>query len=153
HHGRFSARDRAQMDKQVSAFVGKGCPAGARFVVGTQTLEQSLDIDADLLVTDLCPMDVLLQRIGRLQRHARADRPVGFEMAQCLLLVPPGTSLLEYLDAKGRMSRTLKTVGTGSTYENVLILELTWQYFRRTQRISIPSDNRRLIEYAMHPDQ
>ena len=54
-------------------------------LVGTQTLEQSLDIDADLLVTDLAPVDVLLQRIGRLHRHDR-KRPPGFEAAQAIVL-------------------------------------------------------------------
>ena len=39
--------------------LGRGRPAGGLVVVGTQTLEQSLDIDADLLITDLCPADVL----------------------------------------------------------------------------------------------
>ena len=65
HHGRFAACDREMLDKRIEEMLGKGRQSGGRVVVGTQTLEQSLDIDADLLITDLCPVDVLLQRIGR----------------------------------------------------------------------------------------
>ena len=58
HHGRFGAADRRLLDDMVEALIGKSRQAGGRIVVGTQTLEQSLDIDADLLITDLCPVDV-----------------------------------------------------------------------------------------------
>ena len=50
-------------------------------------MEQSLDIDLDFLVTELCPMDLLLQRIGRLHRRAdRTDRPLPLQTAQCAVL-------------------------------------------------------------------
>lgn len=54
----------ARHDIGVAAQLGQNCPPGGRIVVGDQTLEQSLDIDAALLISDLCPVDVLLQRIG-----------------------------------------------------------------------------------------
>ena len=83
HHGRFAVEDRELLDKAVEATLdpkrARGSSSGC-IVLGTQTLEQSLDIDADLLITDLCPMDVLLQRIGRLHRHD-LPRPTGFEVA------------------------------------------------------------------------
>ncbi|MGH7041897.1 MAG: hypothetical protein ACREFY_07180 [Acetobacteraceae bacterium] len=56
--------------------------------VATQTAEQSLDIDADVMITDLCAADVLLQRIGRLHRHARRRRPHGFDAARAIVLAP-----------------------------------------------------------------
>tara|TARA_B110001469_G_C9648333_1_gene329273 strand:+ start:516 stop:3104 length:2589 start_codon:yes stop_codon:yes gene_type:complete len=63
---------------------GKQRPKGA-ILVGTQVLEQSVDIDADLLITDSAPSDLILQRIGRLQRHNRV-RPTGYEKPRCLIL-------------------------------------------------------------------
>jgi CRISPR-associated endonuclease/helicase Cas3 len=85
HHGRFAREDRRLLDTSVEASFGKDASRdGGLILVGTQTLEQSLDIDADLMLTDLAPIDVLLQRVGRLHRHRR-ERPFGFE--ECQLLV------------------------------------------------------------------
>lgn len=95
HHSRFSRQDRPVMDRIIGAQLGKNRPAGPCVVVGTQTLEQSLDIDADVLITDLCPMDVLLQRIGRLHRHIRpaSERPKAFRAAQVWVLTSAGHDL------------------------------------------------------------
>lgn len=73
-HSRFSAADRADLTQAVLDSLGPGTTAGRPrrlIVVATQLAEQSFDIDADLVVTDLAPMDLLLQRAGRLHRHAR----------------------------------------------------------------------------------
>ena len=93
HHGRFAREDRLVLDKAVEEQIGKDRPPGGRIIVGTQTLEQSLDIDADLLITDLCPMDVLLQRIGRLHRHRRDNRPADYTTPLCIVLMPKGDDL------------------------------------------------------------
>ncbi len=69
HHGRFAREDRRLLDRAVE-HVRPVAGVGRHHRLGTQTLEQSLDIDADVLFTDLCPADVLLQRLGRLHRHA-----------------------------------------------------------------------------------
>ncbi len=81
HHSRFAAEDRSALDTGVEEALGRGADGSGVILIGTQILEQSLDIDADLLITDLCPMDVLLQRIGRLHRHPDRVWPAGFEAA------------------------------------------------------------------------
>ena len=93
HHSRFASDDRSLLDSQVEERLGRNRASGGLIVVGTQTLEQSLDIDADLLITDLCPVDVLLQRIGRLHRHRRDDRAAGYETPRCIVLTPDAEDL------------------------------------------------------------
>lgn len=151
HHGRFAPADRALLDTMVSKLLGKGSPAGPLLLIGTQTLEQSLDIDADLLVTDLAPADVLLQRVGRLHRHER-QRPKGFENPRCLLLVPD-RPLLELLDARGNLTGDYKRIGYGSVYPDLRILALTIAALEQRPRIAIPEHNRWLVEQATHPDR
>jgi CRISPR-associated endonuclease/helicase Cas3 len=102
HHGRFAPADRRLLDAAVEAALGKASSAGARVVIGTQTLEQSLDLDADLLITDLCPVDVLLQRTGRLHRHPRL-RPARFAEPRTVVLTPTVRDLLPLLTSgRGR---------------------------------------------------
>lgn len=88
-HAQFLMPDRADKESELLRRVGKQSTPDLRtrlIVVGTQVLEQSLDIDFDFLVTELCPMDLLLQRIGRLHRHRRNDRPQLLQQAVCAIL-------------------------------------------------------------------
>ncbi|WP_099208397.1 CRISPR-associated helicase/endonuclease Cas3 [Urinicoccus timonensis] len=75
-HSSFIATDRYAKEKNLLDTIGKeGDRPKFKVVIGTQVIEQSLDIDFDLLVSDLAPMDLILQRMGRLHRHLRQDRP------------------------------------------------------------------------------
>jgi CRISPR-associated endonuclease/helicase Cas3 len=101
HHSRFADVDRRYLDQKVLQVIGVGGIHSGIVIVGTQTLEQSLDIDADLLVSDTVPADVFLQRLGRLHRHRAGTTKVAviLEPGDCncashrtvVLLVPPAT--------------------------------------------------------------
>lgn len=89
-HSRFTQGDRDKNETRWTNLLGRDGSARPRrgaILIGTQVLEQSLDIDADLLVTDLAPTDLILQRIGRLHRHTR-QRPPGVDSPRCILLRP-----------------------------------------------------------------
>ena len=77
-HSRFTAGDRREIEDSVITSFGKLSEPQSRVgkvLVATQVIEQSLDIDFDFMVTDLCPVDLLIQRAGRLHRHDhRGDR-------------------------------------------------------------------------------
>ena len=87
-HARFALGDRLAIERQVVRRFGKGSTETERrgsVLVATQVVEQSLDLDFDAMVTDLAPIDLLIQRAGRLWRHERNDRSGRLE----LLLVGP----------------------------------------------------------------
>lgn len=92
-HSRFIDMDRMENERELrdslgpSATRGNGRRPDLSVVVGTQVLEQSLDIDFDVLVTDIAPVDLVLQRMGRTHRHRRgegeSDRPARLRSARC----------------------------------------------------------------------
>ncbi|MFE9575346.1 CRISPR-associated helicase Cas3' [Nocardia sp. NPDC006044] len=92
-HARFIAADRMRKDAELLDRFGSPDRAQHRpdrhIVVASQVVEQSLDIDFDLLVTDLAPIDLILQRMGRLHRHQRgahqAERPPRLRSAQAYI--------------------------------------------------------------------
>jgi CRISPR-associated endonuclease/helicase Cas3 len=147
HHARYAKQDRELLDDAIEGAFGQGRPAGGRVAVATQTVQQSLDLDADFLLTDLCPMDVLLQRIGRLHRHRR-DRPAGYELARVVVLVP-AAPLAERI---GRNGEPTGSHGLGTVYDDLSALEATRRALVQAPEISIPRDNRPLVEAATHPE-
>ncbi|HEY3373637.1 MAG TPA: CRISPR-associated helicase Cas3' [Candidatus Aquicultor sp.] len=76
-HARFAMGDRLDIEKAVCATFGKESgekERSGKVLIATQVAEQSLDLDFDLLISDLAPMDLLIQRAGRLHRHLRDER-------------------------------------------------------------------------------
>lgn len=92
-HSRFLGVDRMELERRLLGLFGPDGTARRAeqryVVVASQVIEQSLDLDFDLLVTDLAPIDLVLQRVGRLHRHQRgtgqSDRAPGLRQARCVL--------------------------------------------------------------------
>lgn len=162
HHGRFATEDRRRLDAAVEAILGSPRTPGGYVVVGTQTLEQSLDIDADFLITDLAPSDVLLQRLGRLFRklHERdgtpRQRPTAFTTPRATILVP-ATGLAPFLadqrpgglSRHGLGHRLVNAVPQG-VYPDLTVLEATLRLIAAEPVWQIPKMNRHLVEGAIH---
>jgi CRISPR-associated endonuclease/helicase Cas3 len=142
HHSRFADVDRQYLDRKVLGLIGLGgCRSGV-VIVGTQTLEQSLDIDADLLVSDAVPADVLLQRLGRLHRHRTVTVPTA-------ILLNPG-------DWDARVTFDGKPLGAPGygwawVYSPLSVRE-TVEWLRAKRAISVPDDVREIVELATHVD-
>ncbi|MFJ6415576.1 CRISPR-associated helicase Cas3' [Paeniglutamicibacter sp. NPDC091659] len=107
-HSRFITADRTELEAQLVDWLGPEHSGATRpelrVIVGTSVLEQSLDIDFDLLITDLAPMDLLLQRAGRLHRHKRSNRCPSFAEAEMWVRgvkdwTTPATAILRSVSA------------------------------------------------------
>lgn len=92
HHAGFVAGERVAKEDALREELGPDSHRGSgrpqrKIVVATQVAEQSLDIDADVLVTDIAPMDLIIQRIGRLHRHTRpaTDRPEKLQQPRVMI--------------------------------------------------------------------
>jgi CRISPR-associated endonuclease/helicase Cas3 len=143
HHSRYAVEDRTWLDQRLLGIFGIGGHRTGIAAVTTQTAEQSLDIDADLLVTDACPADVLLQRLGRLHRHRSGTRPTA-------VLIDPGP-LESYLAPRGKVRGRLGQ-GWPWVYSNLLSVRSTLDWLQTHKQITVPDDCRTLVERATHAD-
>lgn len=101
-HSGYTGTDRRKKEQWILDHVGKSSDARMRdrvIVIGTQVIEQSLDIDFDYMISELAPMDLLLQRMGRLHRHPNRTRPEKLSVPEMLVLRPESVT-----------DRTMKTV-------------------------------------------
>ncbi len=146
HHARFAREDREALDVALEQAFGLNAPVGGRIVCATQTVQQALDLDADFLISDLCPSDVLLQRLGRLHRHRGRARPSGFEEPRALLLAPE-VDLTTFLRSNGEARAPH---GLGSVYPDLRALDATWR-LAATGGVEIPTENRAWVEAIAHP--
>jgi CRISPR-associated endonuclease/helicase Cas3 len=148
-HARFAQIDRQRIERSVMDRFGPLASAERRrgaIVIATQVIEQSLDIDFDLMASDLAPIDLLIQRAGRLRRHPQraATRPdVPFEL---IIRAPP------YLEdppanwIEGSMRRT------SFVYTDPAVLWRTLRELRARGEIAVPGDMRDLIEAVYASD-
>lgn len=134
-HARFPADERAQREAAVLSTFGKeGVRPARALLVATQVVEQSLDIDFDFLISDLAPVDLLLQRVGRLHRHSRPERP---EPHRQPVLTVAGLLPGELPD--------LATTRWRFVYDPYL-LAMTWVRLLGETRLQLPQDIDRLVQ-------
>lgn len=133
-HSRLIGTDRLARERALTAALGpNGDRPEALVVVATQVVEQSLDIDADALLTDIAPADVLLQRIGRLHRHAR-PRPSWAGQAQV------GIEAVAEGEDGPRLDRSATAV-----YPAALLMA-TWAQLRERAVLQVPEQIPHLVE-------
>lgn len=138
-HARFPAEDRARLEGEVIRKFGKeatrenGQRPEKAVLVATQVVEQSLDLDFDLMVSDLAPLDLLLQRAGRLWRHLRGSRPL-----ESPVLYVAG------LRFQGEIP-DLRTHYWDKVYAP-FILYKTWEALKPLTQITLPADIDPLVQ-------
>lgn len=151
-HSRFAMIDRQRIESETLMYFGKKSTSEmrrGRVLIATQVVEQSLDLDFDVIMSDLAPVDLLIQRAGREHRHVRdaignrlyeegapdqRDAPIFY------IFGPPATDYPEENWLKAEMP------GTQAVYQHVGQLWLTQQLLGKACQLNMPGDARPLIE-------
>lgn len=150
-HSRYAMIDRQAIEQNVLRRFGKkstGVERASQVLIATQVVEQSLDLDFDVMISDLAPVDLLIQRAGRLQRHTRSvsgdilgDGSIEQRAQPILFVLAPDSDIVK----DKNWLRTLLP-GTQAVYPNVGMLWLTLKVLLKNQGFTMPGDARGLVE-------
>lgn len=155
-HSRFTLKDRQRIENHVLATFGKsskGEKRAGKILIATQVFQESLDADADLMLTDICPIDDLIQRAGRLHRHTRNEQ--GAYEAAC---IDTRSQPLLYVHAPEWQNKPEKNwlaekfQNTEYVYRSPGRLWLGMQVLRKLGALRMPKEARELIEAVYSED-
>jgi CRISPR-associated endonuclease/helicase Cas3 len=140
-HARFPSAWRDEIEKDVLSHFGKdGHRPERAVVVATQVIEQSLDLDFDVMISDLAPVDLLVQRAGRMHRHDRESRPEPVSAARLFV----GGPVVE----DGRFDFG----ADGYIYDRYVLLR-SYLALQDRDSLLLPEDTEDLIESVYAEDQ
>ncbi|BAU57409.1 CRISPR-associated helicase Cas3 [Halorhodospira halochloris] len=155
-HARFTMGDRQRIENDALRLFGKesgNAERAGRVLIATQVVEQSLDLDFDVLVSDLAPVELLIQRAGRLYRHARTpDGDLllsGTDQRESPVFHVHAPEWNDEPDAEW-VRRAL--IGTSYVYPDFGMLWLTMRVLRERGAIRLPAEARLLLEAVYAPE-
>ena len=141
-HSRFPHWRREQIELEWMERLGKGgTNRCGSILVSTQIVEQSVDLDADFMVTELAPTDMLLQRSGRLWRHTRSGRPVD-RPRLCILSECRSLDDLRTMEVK----EIRQVFGKKAFVYHPYVLLRTLEVWSGRAQVSIPAEIRSLLQ-------
>ena len=137
-HSGFIATERVKKENELLSIIGKKASRPERkIIIGTQVIEQSLDIDFDVLISDLAPVDLLIQRIGRLHRHDERIKPASHTNPRLYIL--------------GKNSQYDFEEGSRNVYGDYLLMR-TQYFIDKYSEIAIPGDISDLVQDVYSDD-
>lgn len=141
-HSRFPFWRREQLENEWMDRLEKDSPTRCgSLLISTQIVEQSVDLDGDLLITELAPTDMLLQRMGRLWRHNRANRPLS-KPRMCILEEEKNIQEFRKFEKKD----IVRALGKKAFVYDPYVLLRSLEQWKKRKKVSIPFDIRKLIE-------
>lgn len=145
-HARYTFNDRKRLEQQVLKDYDKGAQRSGRLLIATQVIEQSLDLDFDVLISQIAPIEFLMQRMGRLWRHDRINTPLcprtSAIKAPLFITLLPSNEITADTTAE-QLKHHYQ--GSGYVYQNTRLLYRTEQYLHSLKQLHFPDCYRTAI--------
>lgn len=148
-HARYTVADRRKIEDYVLDKYGKQAKREGGLLIATQVIEQSLDLDFDVLVSQIAPIEFLMQRMGRLWRHDRNNTELTTRSTaiKCPLFITLCPNLQEV-----EKSFTTAYAGSGFVYKNIRVLYRTQKYLENNSQFLFPDCYRAAINHIHHDE-
>lgn len=149
-HARYTVADRTRKEKYVLQKFGKHAKRDGCLLIATQVVEQSLDLDFDVMISQIAPIEFLIQRLGRLWRHDRindndlAPRTQSIQASQFYCLTPGTEGVNNYEKIYG---------ASAYIYKDVRVLYRTQKILQENALLEFPTSYRSSIEYVHAGDE